>query len=67
MGVSDGSMTRFDKARDAALEAIDSMPIGSATAVLLASDVVQGAIPSPPFDMNLARRAIRDAHSRPRH
>jgi len=61
MGVSDGSMTRFDKARDAALEAIDSMPIGSATAVLLASDVVQGAIPEPTFDMNLARRAIRDA------
>jgi aerotolerance regulator-like protein/VWA domain-containing protein/CARDB protein len=61
MGVSDGSMTRFDKARDAALEAIDSMPIGSATAVLLASDVVQGAIPEPTFDLNLARRAIRDA------
>jgi hypothetical protein len=61
MGVSDGSMTRFDKARDAALEAIDSMPIGSATAVLLASDVVNGAIPEPTFDMNLARRAIRDA------
>jgi hypothetical protein len=61
MGVSDGSMTRFDKARDAALEAIDSMPIGSATAVLLASDVVDGAIPEPTFDMNLARRAIRDA------
>jgi len=61
MGVSDGNMTRFDKARDAALEAIDSMPIGSATAVLLASDVVQGAIPEPTFDMNLARRVIRDA------
>src|SRR6185436_15799995 len=36
MGVSDGSMTRFDKARDAALAAIDSLPFGSATAVLLA-------------------------------
>ena len=35
MGVSDGTMIRFDKARDAALEAIDSMPIGSATAVFL--------------------------------
>ncbi|HKQ37213.1 MAG TPA: BatA domain-containing protein [Verrucomicrobiae bacterium] len=61
MGVSDGSMTRFDKARDAALAAIDSLPIGSATAVLLASDVVRGAIPEPTFDMNLARKVIRDA------
>lgn len=61
MGVSDGTMTRFDKAREAALEAIDSMPVGSATAVLLASDVVQGAIPEPTFDMNLARKVIRDA------
>jgi len=61
MGVSDGSMTRFDKARDAALAALDSLPIGSATAVLLASDVVQGAIPEPTFDMNLARKVIRDA------
>ena len=61
MGVSDGTMTRFDKARDAALAAIDSLPSGSATAVLLASDVVQSAIPEPTFDMNLARKVIRDA------
>jgi len=37
------------------------MPIGFRNRVLLASDVVQGAIPEPTFDMNLARRAIRDA------
>src|SRR5204862_4970665 len=61
MGVSDGTMTRFDKARDAALAAIDSLPSGSATAVLLASDVVQSAIPEPTFDMNLARKVILDA------
>lgn len=61
MGVSDGTLTRFDKAREAALEAIDSMPVGSATAVLLASDLVQGAIPEPTYDLNLARKVIREA------
>lgn len=61
MGVSDGTMTRFDKAREAALEALDSMPVGSATAVLLASDIVQGAIPEPTFDLSLARKVIREA------
>jgi hypothetical protein len=61
MGVSDGTLTRFDKAREAALQVLDAMPIGSATAVLLASDVVQGAIPEPTYDMNLARKAIREA------
>ena len=36
MGVSDGTRTRFDKAREAALQAIDSMPVGSATQHALA-------------------------------
>src|SRR5438874_10811829 len=61
MGVSDGTRTRFDKAREAALQAIDSMPAGSATAVFLASDIVQGIIPEPTFDFNLARKVIREA------
>jgi hypothetical protein len=61
MGVSDGTQTRFEKARRAAEQAVESMPIGSATAVLLASDVVNGVIPEPTFDLNLARRAIREA------
>jgi hypothetical protein len=61
MGVSDGVMTRFDKAKQAAEQALDSMPAGSATAVLLASDVVHGAIPEPTFDLNLARKIIREA------
>ncbi len=61
MGMSDGTMTRFDKAREAALQVLDAMPVGSAAAVLLASDVVQGAIPEPTHDINLARRAIREA------
>ncbi|HEY0454988.1 MAG TPA: BatA domain-containing protein, partial [Verrucomicrobiae bacterium] len=61
MGVSDGNLTRFDKGRKAAEQALDSMPIGSATAVFLASDIVQGVIPEPTFDMNLARKTIREA------
>ncbi len=61
MGMSDGSQTRFDKARKTAEQALDSMPVGSATAVLLASDVVDAAIPEPTFDFNLARKILREA------
>jgi hypothetical protein len=61
MAVSDGTQTRFEKARRAAEQAIESMPAGSATAVLLASDIVRGAIPEPTFDLNLARKIIREA------
>jgi Aerotolerance regulator N-terminal/von Willebrand factor type A domain/CARDB len=61
MGVSDGTRTRFDKAREAALQAVDSMPAGSASSVLLASDIVTGLVPEPTFDFNLVRKVIRDA------
>ncbi len=61
MGTSDGTRTRFEKAQDAALQALDSMPAGSATALLYASDVVNAAIPEPTFDLNLARKLIREA------
>lgn len=61
MGMSDGTGTRFEKARRAAEQALDSMPAGSATAVLLASDLVQAVIPEPTFDLNLARKALREA------
>lgn len=61
MGVSDGTSTRFEKARRAAEQVIDSLPAGSATAVLLASDVVQAVIPEPTYDLNLARKALREA------
>lgn len=61
MGVSDGTSTRFEKARRAAEQVIDSLPAGSATAVFLASDVVQAVIPEPTYDLNLARKAVRDA------
>lgn len=61
MGMSDGTATRFEKARLAAGQALDAMPSGSATAVLLASDIANGVIPEPTFDFNLARKALREA------
>lgn len=61
MGVSDGAETRFDKARKAGEQAIDALPAGSSTAVLLASDLAQGLIPEPTFDLNLARKMVREA------
>src|ERR1051325_3006185 len=44
MGVSDGAQTRFKKTRQAGEQVLDSMPAGSATAVWLASDIVQELI-----------------------
>jgi hypothetical protein len=61
MGMSDGTATRFEKAKKAAEQALDTMPAGSATAVLLASDIANGAIAEPTFDFNLARKVIREA------
>src|ERR1043166_3614177 len=61
MAMSDGTMTRFEKARKAAEQSLESMPAGSSSAILLASDVVNGVITEPTFDFNLARKAIREA------
>jgi len=61
MGMSDGTATRFEKAKKAAEQALDTMPTGSSTAVLLASDIANGVIAEPTFDFNLARKAIREA------
>ena len=61
MGMSDGTATRFDRARQAAEQVLDSMPAGSATAVFLASDIVQPVIPEPTLDLNLVRKVIREA------
>lgn len=61
MGMSDGTGTRFDKAKKAAEQVLDTMPAGSAAAVILASDIAQPVIPEPTFDLNLARRTLRDA------
>src|SRR5262245_38399354 len=52
MGMSDGTGTRFEKAKKAAENVVDSMPAGSATAVFFASDIAEGVIPEPTFDLN---------------
>src|SRR3954463_3345337 len=44
MGMSDGTATRFEKAKRAAEQALETMPSGSSTAILLASDIANGAI-----------------------
>ena len=61
MGMSDGVQTRFDKARKAAEQAIDSLPAGSAAAVFLASDTARPLIGEPTHDLNLARKMVREA------
>lgn len=61
MGRTDGGPTRFDQARQAAEQVIDSLQGGSSVAVLLFSDTVRGVIPEPTFDLNLARKIVRDA------
>ena len=61
MGVTDGTSTRFDKAKKSAEQIVDSLPSGSSVAVLVASDTVRGAIAEPTYDLNLARKVIRDS------
>jgi hypothetical protein len=60
MCATDGVSSRLDKAKKAAEEVLNTIPAGSSCAVLLASDVVRGVIPEPTFDLNLARKAIRE-------
>jgi hypothetical protein len=61
MGVSDGLQQRWGKARKAAEQVLDTLPIGSAAAVFLASDGVNAVIPEPTHDLNLARKVVREA------
>jgi hypothetical protein len=61
MGMSDGTSTRFEKAKSVAVQSLETMPAGSAVAILLASDIVQPVIPEPTFDLGLVRRVLRDA------
>ncbi len=61
MGMSDGTTTRFEKARRAAEYVIDSLPAGSAVAVYLLGEQPQAVIPEPTQDLNLARKAVREA------
>ncbi len=61
MGVSDGVQLRFDKGRKAAEQVLDTLPVGSAASVFLASDGVNAVIAEPTHDLNLARKTLREA------
>lgn len=61
MGAVDGANTRFEQAKTAADQAIGSLPAGSSVAVYYAADAAEGVIPEPTFDLNLARKTIREA------
>lgn len=61
MGQSDGGATRFDNARQAAEQVVNSLSPGSSVAVILFSDMVRAVIPEPTYDFNLAGKIIHDA------
>ena len=61
MSTSDGAETRFEKARKAAEQVLDSLPGGSRVAVWLVSDLVSDVIPLPTHDLAMARKVIREA------
>ena len=61
MGMTDGTQSRFDRARKFAETIIDGLPATSKTAVWLVSDVARGLIPEPTRDLNLVRKILRDA------
>jgi hypothetical protein len=61
MSASDGVESRFEKARKAADQVVDSLPAGSSVAVWLMSDTVKQLLPAPTQDLAMARKLIRDA------
>ncbi|HEV7299067.1 MAG TPA: BatA domain-containing protein [Tepidisphaeraceae bacterium] len=61
MGMSDGVTTRFDNAKRALEQVLDSLPTNSSASVLLAGDGVEAVIAEPTLDLNLARKTIREA------
>lgn len=61
MSASDGAEMRFEKARKAAEQVLDSLPAGSRAAVWLVSDTVRDIIPAPTQDLAMSRKTIRGA------
>ncbi len=54
----DGNSTAFTQAQAAAKATIKALPSGSAVSLLLASDIVQGVIDEPTYDLNQAGEEI---------
>jgi hypothetical protein len=61
MSQTDGTRSRFDKAKAAAAQVMDTLPGGSSVAVWMSSDGVNELIPQPTRDLNLARSTIQAA------
>jgi len=61
MSVTDGAVSRFEKAQKAAGQILDGLPAGSRVAVWLVSDTVREFISEPARDLALARKSIREA------
>lgn len=61
MGQSDGSLTRFDKAKAMGSELISKLASGSSCALYLSSDDVKEVIAKPTTDFSLFRRVLDQA------
>ncbi len=61
MSQTDGVNSRFERAKSALEQTIDSLPAGSSVSVILASTIADAVIPEPTYDLNLARKTIREA------
>ena len=57
----EGNRTTFEQAQAAARTTLEALPSGSAVSLLLASDIVQGVIDEPTYDLNQARQEIDNA------
>lgn len=58
---NEGNSTAFKDAKSAAKATLEALPSGSAVSLLLASDIVQGVIEEPTYDLDRARQEIDNA------
>ena len=61
MGFEDGEATRFERAKAACTNILDSLPSGSSVALYLGSDVVRPVIEEPLFDLDAVREGVASA------
>jgi len=61
MGLEDGEATRFQRAKAACTNILDSLPSGSSVALYLGSDVVRPLIEEPLFDLDAVREGVASA------
>ena len=61
MSGTDGVRSRFEQAKMAAAQALNTMPSGSSAAVILASDIANAVIPEPTQDLTKVRNTLAGA------